>query len=881
MRKLISFFLCTVLIFSAAVPALAAETADVTISNEEEFLAFAESCRLDSYSQGLTVSLEADLDLSGVDFAGIPIFSGTFLGNGHTVSGLNITVHGSQQGLFRYLTQTGVVKDLRVSGTVAPDGSRGNVGGIVGSNAGVISNCSFEGDVSGSDNVGGIAGINTVGGVIEDCRTVGSIHGDHFVGGIAGENAGVIRGCENGAAINTTPQQNSIDISDITIGTITGTEAANAVTDIGGIAGTSTGTIRSSVNRGDVGYKHMGYNIGGIAGSQSGYVVDCQNYAAISGRKEVGGIVGHMEPSILLNYETDAIQLLQAQMAVLGDLTDRAVLNAQSNTASIKALIARLENHVANVENAMDVLTIDPEDPKIEDIDTYIAAIQTLGSSISGIDNTIRSLYQAVNDTGGDLKDDLQDIADQVAVINGVLDSSGENLGGTIQDASDADTAEDLTSKVESVVNYGPILGDLNVGGIVGAMALENDLDPEDDVTVSGDVSLNAVGNLRSVVLNAANYGSVTAKKRNAGGIVGWQSMGLVKACGNSGTLEGADYTGGIVGRSEGYIRMSFANCSITGDVYVGGIAGSGAVVTGCRSMVALSGSEQVGAVLGYAEVSDMDEEQPILDNLYVSVKNDPGAIDGISYNALAQPMELDAFLMLEDLPELFKTVNVTFVFEDGTRQVVSLAAGSALEQVDIPLVPAKSGFSGEWLGLEDADTDRILFDLTFEAAYTSHGSVIQSSENRDGRPILLVQGDFAPNAAVIMEKPDVDPLLQNGEALLESWLFSVTECEHTTAARYLLPEGADADQLQLYVHRNNGTWRTAEYTVDGSYIVFSLECGDDGLALAQSENMGIPWAMIAAGVVAAAAVAALVTVICKRRSKNKAKAENEAEDTP
>lgn len=881
MRKLISFVLCMVLMFSAALPALAEEKADVTISNAEEFLAFAESCRLDSYSRGLTVSLEADIDLNGTDFQGIPIFCGTFLGNGHTVSGLNITVHGSEQGLFRYLTQTAVVQDLNVSGNVMPQGSRSNVGGIAGSNAGVIANCSFSGEISGSDGVGGIAGVNAVSGVIENCRAEGNIHGNHFIGGIVGTNTGAIRGCENAAAINTTPQQNSIDISDITIGTITGTESANAVTDVGGIAGTSSGTIRSSVNRGDVGYKHMGYNIGGVAGSQTGYVVDCRNYGAVSGRKEVGGIVGHMEPSILLRYETDTLQILQAQMAVLGDLTDRAVLNAQNNTAALKASIAQLENHVANAQNAMDVLTIDPENPEIEDIDTYIAALQTLGSSITGIDTTVRSLYQAVKDTGDDLETDLQAIADQMDVINGTLNNSEENLGGTIEDASDADTAEDLTGKIEAAVNYGPVLGDLNVGGIVGAMALENDLDPEADVTVSGDVTLNAAGKLRSVVLNAENHGSVTAKKQNAGGIVGWQSMGLIKGSSNTGALEGEDYTGGIAGQSQGYIRQSFAKCSVAGDTCVGGIAGSGTVVTDCRSMVVLTGSERVGAILGFAEENDTDLEQPIFGNLYVCVENDPGAIDGISYDTQAQPLELDAFLALEDLPQLFKTVYVNFVFEDGTEQAVALIPGSALDPDKIPEVPVKDGFAGQWMGLEDADTDRILFDLIFEATYTSYGSVIQSGETRDGRPILLVQGDFAPNSVIVMTKPEGDPILQNGETLLESWQFTVTECGHTTAARYLLPADVDAERLKLYIHGSGGTWRQAEYTVDGSYIVFSLECGDDGAALAQSESVSIPWNLIAAAAAVAAVAVTVVIVISKRKTKKKENTENEVEQTP
>ena len=42
--------------------------------------------------------------------------------------------------------------------------------------------------------------------------------------------------------------------------------------------------IRDS--RGTVGYLHIGYNIGGIVGSQTGYVEGCVNYGPVYARKE-------------------------------------------------------------------------------------------------------------------------------------------------------------------------------------------------------------------------------------------------------------------------------------------------------------------------------------------------------------------------------------------------------------------------------------------------------------------------------------------------------------------------------------------------------------------------------------------------------------------
>ena len=294
-RKLLPLLLCLAMLLTAPLTVLAEEKEEgLVLSTAEEFLAFAENCRLDSYSLGLQVRLAADIDLTGLDFQGIPIFSGTLEGGGYTISGLKITRSGSVTGLFRYLTEEATVRDLKLSGAIG-SGSGVTVGALAGTNSGRIENCSFVGSVSGSANVGGFVGINSVTGILEGCSAAGTLEGSHFIGGIVGANAGVIRDCRSEAAVNATSRENRVEIGDITLDAITGSENVAAVTDIGGIAGTSTGVIRNCENRGTVGYKHMGYNIGGIAGSQSGLIAECVNYGPVSGRKEVGGIVGHLQ----------------------------------------------------------------------------------------------------------------------------------------------------------------------------------------------------------------------------------------------------------------------------------------------------------------------------------------------------------------------------------------------------------------------------------------------------------------------------------------------------------------------------------------------------------------------------------------------------------
>ena len=52
----------------------------VYLSSADDLIQLAKDCRLDSWSQNRTVVLEADIDLSSVDFNGIPSFGGTWEG---------------------------------------------------------------------------------------------------------------------------------------------------------------------------------------------------------------------------------------------------------------------------------------------------------------------------------------------------------------------------------------------------------------------------------------------------------------------------------------------------------------------------------------------------------------------------------------------------------------------------------------------------------------------------------------------------------------------------------------------------------------------------------------------------------------------------------
>lgn len=129
-------------------------------------------------------------------------FSGTFDGNGHTVT-LDITASTANVGLFSKLAGGAVVKNVITAGSIS--GKVNNVGGIAGTADGnvTIENCKNTASIKGGKGAGGILGYSEPGSgfvTISSCANMGSVSGTRKqVGGIAGNVVGthIIRNCYN------------------------------------------------------------------------------------------------------------------------------------------------------------------------------------------------------------------------------------------------------------------------------------------------------------------------------------------------------------------------------------------------------------------------------------------------------------------------------------------------------------------------------------------------------------------------------------------------------------------------------------------------------------------------------------------------------------
>ena len=858
MRKTLCILLSVLICVPMLCGLVSAEAEVLTIATAEDFLAFAENCRLDSYSQGLTVKLTADIDLTGKDFQGIPIFYGSFDGGGHKITGIRISASSSNIGLFRILPKGACVISLVAEGFVAPGGTAVNIGGIAGNNAGLLKDCRFSGEISGKESVGAIAGNNSATGIIENCTAGATVSAGHFVGGIAGSNSGVIRDCKNEGNINTTEMQNKVELGNITVDTLTGTESAFSATDIGGIVGISSGTVRRCENTGAVGYPHIGYNVGGIAGSQSGFITECKNSGTVNGRKDVGGIVGQIEPNTTLRFDKDTLQILGGQLETLAMLTNKAEANAANTSSALSGQLAMLKKHIADAKDAANRLV--PEEGPILGLDTIIAAGNDLGSSLTQIRATLQILANKAGSGSQTMVADIKDISDQIANIEATLNSGKEHIQSEIADISDLDTEEDTSGKVSHCVSAGAVQGDRNIGGIAGTVNFENDLDPESDVTILGELSLNQICNIRAVIRSCQSNATVIGKKQHTGGIVGVMTLGLVRKCNFTGTVTATEgkYTGGIAGNATGgFIRNCFVKAPITGNYGIGGIAGSAVIVSDCLSVARLEGTESLGAILGKSE--DLTH---ITENFYLVLDKDPGAIDGISYAGRGFALPWEDFLALEMAEESFKTATVTFCFPDGTETTLTVPLGSQLTSEQIPVLPTQNGSTGTWVEKNGESLHTIFFDSIFEASYDSFSQVLQSEIlDKNGRPIFLAQGNFLPGTSLQTEKG-------SDKNCIASWTFSVGEGSQLDQLRLMLPEGYKSKDMILQLQDHQGAWRDVEFTVEGMYLVFFVNWTDTALRLVEAPVNYSKWILLGTGgLLLAGGIIVTVVIILRKKA--------------
>lgn len=753
----LALLLLAALTLTLCPPAFAEAAEDVEvirIRTAEDLMELAEECSLDTWSDGKKVVLENDLSLSGVSFNSIPIFNGEFDGGGHTIYDLDLNSAQSPCGFFLETGKDADVHDLNLSGTVATVGDDSVVGGVVGLNRGLLSHCSFSGEVSALRTVGGIAGKNDADGVITACTASGSVRGLSGTGGIVGENAGAIIGSENQAFVNTESVDPTLRLDTIDTSSVLNfirslrTDNAGITTDTGGIAGASTGFIEHCTNTGTVGYLHLGYNVGGIAGRSSGYVKGCSNRGDIYGRRDVGGVVGQAEPLTEIIEAANMLSGISYRLYALNQALDDASVDAHTASYELSERFDRLAYYLQPVGDA--VAALDVNDPE-----TAFYLENIIADCVYNMTNEVAAIGQDVDGNATILLEDITEIKDNLTALSGTAlqtidklvneDDTGDVL---VDGSSDTDDESYVYGKTVSCDNSGSVNGDNNVGGIVGCLSIESETDPEDDLSaLTGNrLSKNSM-NVYAVIIGCVNRGTVEAKHECAGGIAGKMDLGTAAHCAAYGSVsvEDGDYAGGICGLLYGTVKSSCAKCSLSGKRYVGGVVGNGftaadirkedrsSLVSGCYTLVEIRDTPQFAGAVSGGGAGNYE------DNFFVPA--DYAGLDRLSIHGKAEPISFEDYLAVENLPTECKTFTLRFVVDGTLIKEIPFRYGASFNRSVFPTVSRRDGAYAVWDRSELTD---LRFDTTVTAEYRMDETVLRSKEERDdGRAVIYVDGQF------------------------------------------------------------------------------------------------------------------------------------------
>ena len=384
-------------------------------------------------------------------------FSGTFDGNGHTVTvNWNYDSGTANQGFVGHLNATGVLKNVTINGTInsAKTSGDANIGALVGVlSGGLVENCVNNAAINIKTGCfGGIVGLSdNVNGIVRDCVNNGTITStcstvtNHTVGGIVGHASTKV-------TIEDSYNYGDIVETGVQIGGIVGkavscvltncknygnisTTSTNTSTSITGVAGIAGAALTSSnftncENHGTV-TGNSCWMVGGITGKFDGtsQFNSCKNFGNITGLDQVGGMAGRTYGS---------------------STSSRVTMNGCVNEGTIRALAATNYAMAGGMSGYASYCN-------------YVNCVNGNSSDSSkGSVSTPNSTGNATENHGaGGMVGFGEKASSYTSCINyGAISSKGSEVGGM--------TGKGCESTYSGCTNYGALTGRIYVGGIVG-----------------------------------------------------------------------------------------------------------------------------------------------------------------------------------------------------------------------------------------------------------------------------------------------------------------------------------------------------------------------------------------------------------------------------
>ncbi|SHJ26919.1 The GLUG motif-containing protein [Geosporobacter subterraneus DSM 17957] len=484
-------------------------------------------------------------------------FTGTYDGNGFTISNLTINRSEMYQALFGYLAPEGIVRNIGLDNVNITGNSF--VAALVSFNEGSILNCYSEGSVSANNNMGGLVGQSN--GEIAGCYTEGLVKGldnnynNYYFGGLVGRtNGAIIENCYSTAEV-----------------------------------------------QGD-------RNVGGLVGLHfSSTVKNCYAMGSVTGSSELGGLIGNNNTGVITNsfynYETtgqwgDGTYKTTEEMMAQGTYEDWEFgstwgLNPEVNNG-YPFLMWQGYEHVPEFAGGSGTLG-DPYE---------IATVEHLNNVRKYLDKHYRQIedidlndYVSENGAGYHGGNGWKPIGNYNNPFTGSFDGNSKTISNLTINRPDFNLYERYTG----------------LFGLTGEEAVLENITLNTAQAFGNDYTGALVGNNNGLIENCAALNVEVTGSMYIGGLAGI-STGIIDNCFSSGIVMGrGSRIGGLVGdnskslTSSAEIKNSFSTATVKNiegetDVYnVGGLVGynSGGTIFNCYATGNVSGHEEIGGLVG------------------------------------------------------------------------------------------------------------------------------------------------------------------------------------------------------------------------------------------------------------------------------------------
>lgn len=468
-------------------------------------------------------------------------YMGTFDGDGHTISGLYVSMTGSGYtsnyvGLFGYAGTNSKISNLTITDSKIEASGSSNRGKYVGAVAGDAYD-------------------------VENCHVTDSVTvtGRQYVGGVAGYIDNSITTSSNAGTVTATANR------------------AGGVT--GCVHSSKTTAMTECYNSGSVKGVSL---VGGLVGDlyNGGTISDCYNTGTVVATTGMaGGLVGNFRLGSIKNTYTSITPLGANAGTVAGRLEP-------ANGARVLTNVFVLQSELNPVGN-LNKCTIQTDDVHQKTADELKALASTLGDKFAEDSENSNEGYPILKWQAGSDEPDPDQPAVDPDGWDGHTATQPKQENGIYQISIAAELKWFADAAKTTADIKGALTDDVNlnhrawtpIGGTTADSAFTGTLDGAD----------HTVENLY-------------CKTNGEAGLFAW-NKGTIKNLKVTGKVISGDYAAAIASQNQGTIENCIADVAVTGGNYTAGITGenngTNGTITNCTNQGAVSGAQYVGGIAG------------------------------------------------------------------------------------------------------------------------------------------------------------------------------------------------------------------------------------------------------------------------------------------